>query len=444
MKSKIFKQSLLALVILLTISTASHAQVAPEPPAPPEPAEVVPEPETPPSDVKDLQLNMKDVKIHLQAFQNKLISIQMQQKHQMKLNMKKLDVQLKHVNKNLSVTIDSLKNLAYNFNANVVPQIALGFKDFDTDFSYNININRDDQSSEKVKNYSKSYTVDANDKLKLDNQYGRITVNTWNKSEVKVDVQIKASANQDNDAQDLLDGVQINDSKNGDVISFRTNIERMVNGRNRNRKIDINYTVSMPAKMPLDVQNSYGSIILPDLDGLVRINASYTNVVAQNLSNPANEIDGSYGSIKIGVLNGGKLDYSYGNVDLAESNNLKADVSYGSLKLGKVKGRADLNLAYMGGLKISDLDNSLKRLNINSSYSGLSIAIPDNNNFDFDVTVSYAGFNFNNDKVTIISKTPADGAKGWSPTKNYKGRFGKGNPDSRVTINSSYGSVKFD
>ncbi|WP_183565468.1 hypothetical protein [Mucilaginibacter sp. SP1R1] len=448
MKSKIFKQSLLAMVILLTMSSAIIAQESPvAPPAPPEPPELAPLTEIQVSDSTSFQLKLNDVHVNLSNLHVKINRVKMQKlNQQMKLNMKKFDKQAKLFSKNMVLKMDSLKTFAYSFDTNIVPQIAFGFKDFDQNFSYNTNVTNSEQSDgiEKVKNYSKSYPVDGNDKLKLDNQYGRITVNTWDRHEVKVDIQIKASANQDNDAQSLLDGVQISDSKNGDVVSFKTNIERMANGRNRNRKIEVNYIVNMPAKMQLDVQNSYGSIVLPDLDGVVKISASYSNVVAQSLNNPANEIEGSYGSLKIGVLNGGKLDFSYGNVDLAESNNLKADVNYGSLKLGKIKGHADLNLSYMGGLKIGELDNSLKRLNINSSYSGMAITIPDNNNFDFDVTVSYAGFNFNNDKITITSKTPADGTKGWNPTKNYKGHFGKGNPDSKVVINSSYGSVKFD
>lgn len=457
MTSKIFKPTLLALVILLTISTVNYAQVVPEPPAPPEPAEQAPVPEIAPLNNTDFQFDMKALNIQLKDLQKQMVNIKAPKfRYHMKMSMKNFDKQFKQLNKNLAHNLgnlkpftykfnDSLNNYAYNLSNNIGPQIALGFKDFDSNFSYSTDIDKQQSDMpEKVKNYSKTYSVDGNDKLKLDNQYGRITVITWDRHEVKVDIQIKASANREEDTQKLLDGVQISDSKSGDLVSFRTDIERRDNGRNKNRRLEVNYTVNMPAKMPLDVENSYGSIILPNLDGLVKISASYTSVVAQNLSNPNNVLEGSYGSMKIGVLNGGKLDYSYGSVELAECTNLKADVSYGSLNLGKVKGRADLDLSYMGGLKIGELDNSLKKLNINSSYSGLSINIPDSNNFDFDVTVSYAGFNFNNDKVTITSKTPADGSKGWNPTKSYRGHFGKGSAEPKVIINSSYGSVKFN
>ena len=56
----------------------------------------------------------------------------------------------------------------------------------------------------------------------------------------------------------------------------------------------------MPAKTDLNVEDSYGGIELPDLSGKVKISSSYGSVSAQNLSNPADEIEGSYGSLKVG------------------------------------------------------------------------------------------------------------------------------------------------
>jgi hypothetical protein len=294
--------------------------------------------------------------------------------------------------------------------------------------------------------------LDGNDKIKLSNQYGNITVNTWDRHEVKVDVQVKASAADDDEAQRLLDGVRIDDSKDGDLVSFKTNIERNNNGSwkiwnwggNRVHKLEINYTVYMPAKTDLDVEQSYGSIVLPDLNGKVHIRSSYGSVSAQKLTNPANEIDGSYGSLKIGSMNGGRLDYAYGSVDMDQCNNLTASLSYGSFKLGALTGAADLNLSYVGGFRINEIAGSLKRLNINSSYSGVSLGIPGNCNFDFDVTVTYGGFNYNDDKVTITSKNPPDGSKHYSPTKNFKGHFGREGADAAVNVRSTYGSVNFE
>lgn len=308
--------------------------------------------------------------------------------------------------------------------------------------------------SVREKSYSKSYPLDANDKIKLSNQYGKIFVNTWNRNEVKVDITIKAEAGSDADAQRLIDGVSISDGKSGDQVSFKTNIrsEDEDNGfwalfrskGNKKHKLSINYSVYMPARNDLDVNSSYGSVDLPGLDGRVRINTSYGSTSIESLSNPSNEINGSYGSMKVGSMNGGRLSFSYGSVDMDEVNNLKADLDYGSFKLGRLKGSGDFDLSYEGGFKIDNVESSLKRLNINTSYSGASLGISPNCNFDFDVTVSYGGFNYNDNKVNVTSKNPPDGSRHIGTTRNYKGHVGKGNSDARVTVNTSYGGVNFD
>ncbi|SHM70680.1 hypothetical protein SAMN05216524_103116 [Mucilaginibacter sp. OK098] len=380
---------------------------------------------------------------------------------------KSLEAGMKDLGKNLSASINNLaSSISINVNdgdndnvVNVDPKIELNVDGLLKNLDINVADNNEgdatesDNQSLKIKNYSKSYPLDANDRIKLSNQYGKITVNTWDRREVKVDIQIKAEARNDDDAQKLMDGVQISDSKNGDQVSFKTNISRdddgfwslfNFGGRNKKQKLTINYVVYMPAKTDLNVEASYGSIELPDLDGKVKISTSYGSTSVQSLSNPSNEIEGSYGSLKVGSMNGGRLDFSYGSVDMEECNNLKADLSYGSFKLGKLKGIGEFDLSYVGGFKIGEVASSLKRLNINSSYSGADVGISPNSNFEFDITTSYGGFNYNDNNVFITSKNPPDGSKHIGTTRNYKGHVGKGNSDARVTINTSYGGVHFE
>jgi hypothetical protein len=379
---------------------------------------------------------------------------------------KSLEAGMKELGKNISTTVNSLaSNISVNIHdsdkspdVNVEPKIELNLGNLLSNLDIKVSYNNSDETessnqSLKIKNYSKSYSLDANDGIKLSNQYGKITVNTWDRHEVKVDVQIKAEARNDDDAQKLLDGVRISDGRSGDQVSFKTNIARdddgfwslfNFGGRNKKQKLTINYVVYMPAKSDLNVEASYGSIELPDLDGRVKVNTSYGSTSIQSLSNPSNDIEGSYGSLKVGSMNGGKLSFSYGSVDMDEVNNLKASLEYGSFKLGKLKGAGDFDLSYEGGFRIGEVSSSLKRLNINSSYSGAAIGVSPGSNFEFDINTSYGGFNYNDNNVFITSKTPPDGSRHIGTTRNYKGHVGKGNSDARVTINTSYGGVKFE
>jgi len=368
-----------------------------------------------------------------------------------KVNIPKIEAKIDAFAKNLDLTFNDMSVRLSDKVKEIIPQITSDVKvevnadDHNNTASYNENAGK----VQKFKSYSKSYPIDGNDQIKLSNEYGRIVVNTWDRHEVKVDVQIKAEADNESDAQKLLDGVQITDSKDGDQVSFRTQIERNNNGswklwnfgNGKKHKVEINYTVYMPARTDLNVEDSYGAIQLPDLSGKVKITSSYGSVSAQNLSNPANQIEGSYGSLKIGSLNGARLDFSYGSVDLDECNNLKADLSYGSFKLGRLKGTGDIDLSYVAGFKIDELTNSFKKLKVDASYSGVALGVPDANSFDFDITTSYGGFNYNDNRVIFTSKPDAKHA---GSTRNYKGHFGKGGNDAQIVIHTSYGGVNFE
>lgn len=379
-----------------------------------------------------------------------------------KIKTKKLKTKMHKLNNDLELNLDNLAaNITETIN-DIAPKIVSDVTNMASNIVVEVNddAGNNDSSSgtdengsvnEKFKSYSKSYPIDGNDRIRLSNQYGKIMVNTWDRHEIKVDVQIKAQAQSDDEAQKLLDGVQIIDSKEGDLVSFKTQIERNNSswkiwnwgGNNGKHKVEINYTVYMPAKTDLNVEDSYGSIQLPDLSGKVKISCSYGSVLAQNLSNPANEIEGSYGSLKAGAINGARLDYSYGSAEIDECNSLKADLSYGSFKLGKLNGAASFDLSYVGGFKIDEISNSFNKLNIDASYSSVALGVPGSNNFNFDITTSYGGFSYDDEKVAITSKTPADGSHRESSTKNYKGHFGKGGSEAMINIHTSYGSVNF-
>jgi len=109
--------------------------------------------------------------------------------NQVKVKLRKIKVDLKGLNAttNTQVTV-ALNNLTADLNADlkeIAPQINLAFKEGTENSSYD---NKDDDVN-LVKNYSKTYSVDGNDALSINNKYGKVVVNTWARNEVKVDVQ---------------------------------------------------------------------------------------------------------------------------------------------------------------------------------------------------------------------------------------------------------------
>jgi hypothetical protein len=486
MKLKIFSVAMLTLIGLLTISTANFAQVSPVaapakpklPPTPPPAAELNGGDWAPATDSKEYQQKMKELNTKMRELQKEMSNLHVQQQKQMHLKMQsmlKLNKQLafKFKDSMKFKSFDSLKfkmkfkkfdtmKFADKFEK-LSPNISFGFKNFDQNFSYSFDGDNSYEKQvqngdiiEKTKSYSKSYNVDGNDVINIDNKFGKITVFTWAKSEVKVDVQIVAGANDEDKVQKMLDAVSIRDSKDGSGVSFRTYINQgdgdndggiwgsLFGKKNAFRKMEINYTVYMPARNPLTIHNKYGNTELPDLSGKLDINNSYGSLNAKSLSNPACQIRVKYGSATIGTLTGSDLDVAYGNLNLGDCDKLNADVSYGSAKIGRITTSGNINVKFSGALNIGEVDKNVKNLSVNSSYSSVKLGIGDGQNADFDITVHYGSFNYGSHDVNITSKTPADGERGFNPTKTYKGHLGKGGSDKTITISTSYGSVSFD
>lgn len=353
---------------------------------------------------------------------------------------KSLNLSLKDLNKSLNIYLDKgLKEDLKNLNNNIVIDLN------------NDNVNVQDVN-EKVKNYSKSYPMDANDKLSIDNKFGKVVINTWNKNEVRVEVQIKSYADNDATAQKMIDAINISDNKSGDQISFRTNfgegsnhsIWDLFNTQNDHHKAEVNYTVYMPSRNNLEIDNRYGSTQVPDFDGKVNIDCAYGSFEGGALMHQSNAIHVRYGSAHIQGLSSSDVSVSYGSLDLGSADKLNGELRYSSAHIGKLKNAANIDASYAGDIRIESLDRNFNSFSYSGRYSGLKVGIENATNANFDITVRYGDFNYGDVPIEITEKTPSDDSKGWKPTKNYKGHIGRGSSDKVINISTSYGGVKFE
>ena len=289
------------------------------------------------------------------------------------------------------------------------------------------------------KTYSKSYPAGAGDRLSIMNEYGDVTVNTWDKNEFKVDVTVKVSA-ANGDDQKLLNLISINDNKNGPAVNFYTKISNYhTTGR---EKMLINYTVWMPSKNQLSVMDHYGRINIPDMDATVIIKSFYGSVTTKNINGNLADFLISYSNASIGTIKTGKMIIEYGKADIASADVLTGVLEYSGLNVGRLDNNGSFHASYGAGVDINNLGKDFKKLDITSEYANTAIGARNTGDANFDITIENGAFKQQGNNVTILSTTPPTNSRGWSPTKNYKGRIGKGDDGKMITINSSYGSVK--
>ena len=188
----------------------------------------------------------------------------------------------------------------------------------------------------------------AEDKLQIDNSFGDVTVNTWDKPQITVDIEIGARANSDEKAQDILDQIEVQEDKSDHVISFRTHVgEIHTHGNSRhddggdNRTFYIDYVVHMPAANPMDIHNDFGRTEVPDLKGPVNLTSKYGSLTAGNLANVGN-IDVEFGKATLGDITNGKIVLQYdsntrigtlcGNVRIVSEFSNRIQINVGELR----------------------------------------------------------------------------------------------------------------
>jgi hypothetical protein len=320
---------------------------------------------------------------------------------------------------------------------------------------------------EKKKSVIKIYDASSKDNLLIDNQFGQVKINLWDKNEIRVDISITSNANSDDRAKQYLDGVEIEDKREGNQISIRTIINKTNNSTwswksNNGEKnfVQIDYNVSMPKNTPLTVKNRFGNTNIPVFRAPLVVVSKYGTFMANDLIGNKNDIDVSYGKAEIQQMLNGNLDIAYSTLDLAKAENIVLNNKFGKMKIGEVetfdgqisysggrignlKGSSKIKLSFSGGFRIDELNSSADNVDIQASYSSLVIPM-ENNDCNFDVTVSYGGFKYPTDRKVSFTQNDderkEDDHRSPRMTKQYVGKVGSGK-GTKVKIVSKYGEV---
>ena len=325
--------------------------------------------------------------------------------------------------------------------------------------------------SEKRKSVNKSYKVSSSTYLQLSNSFGKMHVETWERNELKVDIEIVARASSDDRAQELLDRITIDivDSNPSSSVSFSTSIGNNKSGRNTS--FEINYTVSMPATNRLNLKNSFGDVYLGDMTGNVEIDVQYGNLKAGKLTGDS-EVKLAFGSgyseidvmdrgdlkvsySKLGVEMIGNLDVNssfstfeaekagsidlvakYGEVEISEIDVLEADVNFSGFELGKVNKSLVLDIDYGGSLDIG-VSKSAQLFDIESSFGPVNIELESGINASIEAYLSFCNLRYDESKIEF-SKIIKE-----RTSSEYVGKIGTG-AGTTIKIISKYGDVRIE
>lgn len=328
----------------------------------------------------------------------------------------------------------------------------------------------------KEKTVKKEFDVNPDALLKVSNSYGNLNLTSWNENRVVIEVHIKTNGNNEEKVQKKIDGISINFDASDTMVSAKTIFNKASSGwgwnwgNSNNVNMQINYTIKLPIKHSIQLNNDYGSILIDRIDGHAKINCDYGRLEIGELRGRNNQLNFDYTSksvieyINSGIIHADyssytiskagdlsiiadytnstivqmkNLDYNtdYGKIEIGEADNVQGTGDYITVTLGTMHGDLDLTADY-GSIRIDKMDSDAGNLDINGDYSGIKIGYDADYHFNFEIKTSYAGVRGKDDFEMNISHVK-------NSSKHYKGFYGSSNSGNIVNVSSDYGGITF-
>jgi hypothetical protein len=333
------------------------------------------------------------------------------------------------------------------------------------------------QDSPFSKNYTKAYDVNESTRLEIINKYGNVDIKDWDKKSISVEVEVKATVSNENKAQNILDNIDVVFSESGCVISVETRFGKELSNAFKlwdgsGRKFEINYNVYMPADVPLNLYNKYGSIFINELSSTSNIDVKYgtlkANKIIHNDEKPLTQIDIAYSDATIEECKFCKIDIKYSKLQISVSkalavvskyskvyidegtsvvssskydtyrigkiHNLVAEAAYTNYKINEIKNKLQSESKY-SDFRVDYMPAGFDKITIDSKYGNYKVSIDKDASYSIEGYAKYADIHYpENDQVNKIKDNNELKVKGFVGSDNNSG--------SSVKINTSYATVR--
>ncbi len=323
-------------------------------------------------------------------------------------------------------------------------------------------------AQETSKNIHKNYKVSATTKISINNKFGMVHINTWNKNEVDLVVKITANARNEEKTNEVLNAINIGitDSNPTDFLAYETKVDN-VKG---NVSFSIDYTVSMPTTCPLELENSFGDVYLQNLSGNLNLTVKYGQLVSENLTGEVElhlafgkgeseigflangdldirysklniqgagkiKLDSQFSNVELGKTGALQLEGKYGDFKIAEIDRFDGNLEFSGLKVGKLNNALILDSKHGNGLDIDEIGQQFSMIDLTNDFSSVTLNLPKNVNTTLELGLKFgelrtSGGNFN---FTTVKKD--------NTSSEYKGYIGSSNASAKIIVDAKYGNV---
>lgn len=320
----------------------------------------------------------------------------------------------------------------------------------------------------RKKEITEQFNIYNYSKMRITNQFGKIHLNSWNKTDVSVNVVITAKGFMEDKVQALLKDVNISIQKEGDRYSFYTNIKKR-RGIVPNGDLQVDYIVNLPHGMYVELKNRFGDVFVNDFGGPLFVAVEYGTVKAQKLTGNVNlqvefgslflssaesatiitryskvdvdKVDKLSASCRFGKTHIGNtkklaLSQDYGDVSLSNVDVLKGDISYSGFNIDKMSKEAILNMQYCAKCNLGVISDKTQKLSVNAKFSKLECKVDDGTDMNVSIFTKYGEVhNLELSNMYLKKEAPDE------YTNSYKGKVGAGN--GNMSFKTEYTDINF-
>jgi len=331
-----------------------------------------------------------------------------------------------------------------------------------------LGFSNDDTFISKQKSIKKTYIVNSNAGIDIDNKYGNISVSTWDEDKIDLDITIKVTGGNENWVNEKLNSIDVDITALKSMVTAITKIgNSSLKSKGSSNSFEINYVIKIPKNGTIKLNNKYGNINVLALESTTDISCKYGKVTLGKLNGKTNRIhieycqnsaidyikngiiEARYSGLKINDSENLILDTNYTDLVISDGQNVKYDCNYGNFKFQKINSLSGsgnyltINVAEISNnvnidanyskINIGNITEQANNININSGYSDVYLNYNTNYVFDFDINTKYG--NIKNDNSLNISVS-----ENKSTSKKINGYY-KRKGQNKVAVNSNYGNV---
>jgi len=331
-------------------------------------------------------------------------------------------------------------------------------------------VNSANALDEYTKVIKKEFAVNPDAQLSIDNSFGDVHCNNWDKNIVQIEVAIRVDAPDENSATKIFDKIIININGSSSQVEAKTIIpDGGFKGRSR---VKIDYTINMPTTINLDLANKFGDIYINELGGKGKINLGYGNMEAGKFLNSDNLLDIKFSNININSIKGAVVNLKYSKMDIGYAGSLRLDSKYSDLEADKIismvvnfeggkidlengsviDGKSkfsDINITRLeqslsldiqyGNCDIDEMPADFTSISIKNKYGNVDIGLPSTANYTLDAELKFCELDFPEEKANISRRIITN------TSKSYIANVGKETtPASKVLIRSEFGNVSLE